>query len=169
MVDPQQDCISKKFNEVLQVYASTAGQIKSIPVAETADDAEQEQPVIVEDPMVQHMSQIVQMLTTSKELSERAKPESEDSSMIGWACRLTKAVILRQEANKEEIKKQNVNRANMRRMIREMEEKEEKVDPSFRGNLKTIERGIATLKSDAIRMQSLLEKCVKEIFENLKK
>lgn len=86
------------------------------------------------------------MLTSAKELSEQAKSESDDSSIVGWACRLAKAVILRQEANKEEIKKQNVNRANMRRMIREMEEKEEKVDASIKAGLKNIETGIATLK-----------------------
>lgn len=34
----------------------------------------------------------------------------------------------------------------MRRMIREMEEKEEKVDASIKANLKNIETGIATLK-----------------------
>lgn len=77
--------------------------------------------------------------------------------------RLTESVLLKHEATKELIKKCNINRANVRRMIRELEEKEEKVDNSFHVNIKNIEAEITRLKKDAPRVASIIKGCAESL------
>lgn len=76
--------------------------------------------------------------------------------------------MVKLEATKELTKKANVNRANVRRTLREMEEANEKVDPSFNVNLKNIEAEIAVLKQDQPRVLNLLTIAVNNLCENLK-
>ena len=89
--------------------------------------------------MAQKISEVVSLLTTSEEMAGYATEEEEDSTVTAWGCRLAKAMIERKASIKEEVKKQSMMRANLSRVIREMEEKEEKVDASMRSNLKNIE------------------------------
>jgi len=54
----------------------------------------------------------------------------------------------------------NVNRANLRRTVREMEEANQKVDPSFHVRIKAIEQEIAELKLEIPRVAGLAEAAV---------
>jgi len=53
-----------------------------------------------------------------------------------------------------------VNRANLRRTVREMEEANQKVDPSLHSRIKAIEQEIAELKSEIPRVVGLAEAAV---------
>lgn len=79
------------------------------------------------------------------------------------AEKLSLAISVKLDTTKEQTKKANVNRANLRRTIREMEEADEKVDPSFQVRLKSIEAEINVLKAEAPRITTLAETAVKDL------
>lgn len=62
---------------------------------------------------------------------EESKEQVEDHTVIESGSKLSAAIVAKLENTKELIKKANVNRANIRRTIREMEEAGQKVDVSL--------------------------------------
>lgn len=118
---------------------------------QTDADADAEQP---EDPFAAPLQRTVALLMQSAPKVavtaqlEESKDQVQDHAVIESGSKLSAAIVAKLENTKELTKKANVNRANIRRTIREMEEAGQKVDASLHKNQKNAEDEIAFLKKD---------------------
>lgn len=137
--------VQSKIDEVLALYTKISSQ----------EQPEQEQLDALEIPIKQLKELLMKKPVVAIEETK------EDSQVVEGvliaAEKLSLAIVAKTELTKELTKKANVNRANVRRTIREIEEKEEKVDQSFHTNLKKIEAEIAVLKAEGPRISTLLD------------